>query len=343
MSPIDFLTDRSVTACSLFAPEVSVDLLIGIDAGTGGLDPAVHALLSVGICAGHSGDRWLAWEQKIWPAAGLRVDDGARQTNGYSQERWDKEGALEESAALVRLIEVLQLWKAVEEVDAIVCVAHGAGIDSGFLYAALQRCELVEAWEEVVRRRWRCSCKTFEALMDAGLLPEGSASLDSLNMLRGLGWRSEVHNASQDAACAYEGYRWQLMLLGAAKVDEVRTQSKLPGLPPENVWCQACGSAHSRPVSREHHAQLICFRPWESWVNEQLPITAIQGCACGAAIEEGSAFCCDACARAIMEGTSDGPRRTGPAEGWPYTAQEKANWERAASPHGDSRSTKHTP
>lgn len=209
------------------------DLLVGLDVETGGLDPAADALLSVGIycgpCAGKEWQTGREWAQLILPEPGLWIDPEAAKKNGYSPEEWERRGAVSESVALVRLIEVLERWMVEEGTVWGVAVAHLAGHDEGFLRTALRRQGLEGTWEQVMRRGWRCSCATFRAVMDAGLLPETGASLDALNAARLLPRRTGIHKAEEDARLAYDGYVWLLGLIGGRGKMEQEGTGREPG------------------------------------------------------------------------------------------------------------------
>ena len=54
-------------------------------------------------------------------------------------------------------------------------------------------------------------------LMDAGLVPAGSASLDRLCELAGITGRPGAHDALWDAAACLEGYVWMMKTIEGAK------------------------------------------------------------------------------------------------------------------------------
>lgn len=197
--------------------------------GAGETQCTTHALLSVG-CAVYDAEGVLqTFHQLILPEPGLIISPEAVAVNGYDREKWLAQGATDEAAACIRLLNwTMRLWmdlrKSVPLDDEVklTALAHNAGHDKGFLTAALKRQGWEGEWERIMSRRWRCSCAALGYLQDAGRLPaEGGASLDNLIALR-TGQALEhvkavrgTHRADYDARQCLEGYEWLLMQGGA--------------------------------------------------------------------------------------------------------------------------------
>lgn len=253
------------------AQQQRTELLVAIDVETGGFDPGVHALLSVAVHAGDMANGFtgqkLEHAQCLWPEKEYVVEASAAEVNGYTVEAWEKQGAVNEAVALVRLIEVLTNWLRTEGAERCVMVAHGVAFDQGFLYAALRRHQLEEAWERIVRKRWRCSCATLSAMMDAGLLPEGKAGLDDLNALRPLPRRTGTHDAGEDARLCFDGYVWLIGCLRGRQWNDDR--------------CYVCGSYEGVelvgesvvfPLCKPHAADVEkVFKEWVALREELSP------------------------------------------------------------------------
>lgn len=170
---------------------------IYLDTETGGLFPAVHALLSIGAVApnGDSFHRFITVESQ----PGKSVDPEALKVNGYTPEEWARRGA----RPLAVVIEDLREWLA--GYPGLPIVAHNEGFDRGFLMEA----ERVTGVVMPHRDGWRCSQRLMLVLMDLGLVPEGSARLDRLAELAGVGTdRGAVHDALVDAMVTRAGHEW---------------------------------------------------------------------------------------------------------------------------------------
>lgn len=178
---------------------------IYLDTETGGLFPAVHALLSIGAVApnGDSFHRFITVESQ----PGKSVDPEAVKVNGYTPEEWARRGAL----PLAVVIEDLREWLA--GYPGLPIVAHHEGFDRGFLMEA----ERVTGVVMPHRDGWRCSQRLMLELMDLGLVPEGSARLDRLAELAGVGIdRGAKHDALVDAMVTRAGHEWLQRKLMAA-------------------------------------------------------------------------------------------------------------------------------
>lgn len=170
---------------------------IYLDTETGGLFPAVHALLSIGAVApnGDSFHRFITVESQ----PGKSVDPEAVKVNGYTPEEWARRGA----RPLAVVMEDLREWLA--GYPGLPIVAHNEGFDRGFLMEA----ERVTGVVMPHRDGWRCSQRLMLELMDLGLVPEGSARLDRLAQLAGVGIdRGAVHDALVDAMVTRAGHEW---------------------------------------------------------------------------------------------------------------------------------------
>lgn len=202
-------------------------MIAAIDTETGGageLECTTHALLSIGAAVDLQDGTRRTFHTYVLPAPGLIISPGAVAVNGYSPDRWIDNGAVSEREALQRLIHwIIRWWVNRGEWAAdqkVTLVAHNAGHDRGFLTAAIARRGLLDEWESLVSRRWRCSCALLGALQDAGRLSaEHGASLDNLTALRTgtdiktVKARRGIHTADMDAIQCLDGYQWMLGLL----------------------------------------------------------------------------------------------------------------------------------
>ena len=181
--------------------------LIAIDTETGGAGErqcCSHALLSVALAGSHR-----SMDVYVLPEPGLIIDPRAAAVNGYGAASWEELGAVPEHRAVATIID----WLAAEAeaTGAVVTpVAHNAGHDRGFIEAAMDRQGRLREWNDLVSRRWRCSCAVMRAAMDAGIIAEGYASLDDLSQAAGMARREKgaAHVATDDAYRCRTGYLW---------------------------------------------------------------------------------------------------------------------------------------
>lgn len=225
---------------------------VAFDTETGGVGEkqcTTHALLSIGAAVYDRDGVLQTFHQLVLPEPGLIIDPGAVAVNGYSPEKWQAGGAMNEVRALIRLWHWLARFTT--DVRKLTAVAHNAGHDCGFLMAAVARqaanypdVAWMESWEQMVSRRWRCSCAALGYLQDAGALPEEEgASLDALTALRTGKPLAHVkalrgtHRADYDARECLEGYEWLLKLgkhaVHSDRVFEIATRALGSIEPPE--------------------------------------------------------------------------------------------------------------
>lgn len=173
-----------------------------LDTETGGIHPPVHALLSIGAVA-PTGERF---EHYILPESqpGKTVDPAAAAVNGYTPEAW----AMRQARPLQEVIERLTAW--LEHFKSLPIVAHNAAFDRAFL----QEAERVTGLQMPHRSSWRCTQVLLGQLMDLGLVPYGSSSLDRLSVLASVaGDRNPIHNAIEDAMRTRAGHEWLLKVM----------------------------------------------------------------------------------------------------------------------------------
>lgn len=194
--------------------------LIASDTETGGIHPAIHALLSIGACCSWS-DECFEVYITVESQPGKTVDPEAAQKNGYTPERWLEMGAVDLATAMQSFDRWLKARKEERRKAKMVC--HHLAFDKGFLGEAGR----VTGVEMPHRHDWRCSQLKFGELMDEDVIPRGSSALDRLKELSG--WtlpRAEAHNALQDARITLHGYLW----LKERDKDAERTFSELAGM-----------------------------------------------------------------------------------------------------------------
>lgn len=184
---------------------------IATDTETGGVYPAIHALLSIGACCSWSPDTFLGY---ITPESqpGKTVCAEAAAKNGYTPEKWAALGAQSLAEVFPQFLAWIKARKAERPAAKIVC--HNLAFDRSFFSEA----ERVTGYEIPHRHDWRCSQVKFGELMDAGLIEHGSSALDRLIELSGwTGLRLDEHDALQDAQATLHGYTW---LIDKAKTPE---------------------------------------------------------------------------------------------------------------------------
>lgn len=180
--------------------------VIALDTETGGLTPGVNALLSVGGCCSWS-DAVLDCCVTAESQAARSVEPGAMKVNGYSADLWKKKGARESDEAFRDVAGWLG-DRLREKPDAVV-VCHNLAHDLPFLRDFAMMCGRSDLFTGLHRYAWRCSQQRLLALMDAGVVQAGSASLNRLAELSAWpGQRTAQHGALQDAQIALHGFLW---------------------------------------------------------------------------------------------------------------------------------------
>lgn len=181
---------------------MSDEFQIGFDTETGGVYPAVNPLLSIALVPS-----WDAPETTIYvlPEPGKLIEPDAARINGYTPEGWAARGAVPLHRAM--LIFAASLQQLLAEKKEARLVAHNAGFDRSFVEEAARPFQI----ELPGRYQWECSMSEFGSLINDGLLPAGGRSLARLGELAGLwpvGERPAVHDVTEDARAAMQGYRW---------------------------------------------------------------------------------------------------------------------------------------
>lgn len=181
-------------------PHPLTSSLLAIDVETGGLDPARHPILSFAA--------WPNWKQQpfyrlVLPDVDALIDPEAAEVNGYDRVIWEKSGA----APIAEVLEAFRGWLVARpgSVFSVAPLAHNAGFDRSFLSAACRGLHIPEPFPH----RWECSQATLLAARRAGIVDEGSSSLDALADLTGQ-QRPAVHAADVDARVCLRGYLWLL-------------------------------------------------------------------------------------------------------------------------------------
>lgn len=197
--------------------------LIGIDTETGGIYPAVNPLLSVALVPS-----WDAPVTTIYvlPEEGKIIEPDAAKLNGYTPEVWAERGAVPLHRAMLMFAASLQQLLA-EKKEARL-VAHNAGFDRSFVEENARPFEI----ELPGRYQWECSMHELGSLINDGLIPRGGRSLARLGELAGLwpvGGRPELHDVTEDARAALQGYQW-LRAKKAIALDVLRRYHELSTL-----------------------------------------------------------------------------------------------------------------
>ena len=179
-------------------PHPLTSSLLAIDVETGGLDPSRHPIVSFAA--------WPVWKQEpfyrlVLPPEDAPIDREAAAVNGYDRDLWKKSGA----APIAEVLEAFRGWLVARpgSVSSVAPLAHNAGFDRSFLSAACRGLHIPEPFPH----RWECSQATLLAARRAGIVDEGSSSLDALADLTGQ-QRPGVHPADVDARVCLRGYLW---------------------------------------------------------------------------------------------------------------------------------------
>lgn len=176
--------------------------LVAIDFETSGLVPGLHGPRSIGaVCDGVRPFLVFIEHDDAWVA-----DPVADCVNGYSEALWRERGAVRLDVAMVWFC---RWWAEARSVHGrLQPLAHNAAFDRAWLEWCLKA--TVGMGGLGMDHRWRCSMCGLGLLMDAGLAPAGSASLDRLCELAGMTGRARAHDALWDAGACLEGYRWMI-------------------------------------------------------------------------------------------------------------------------------------
>lgn len=175
------------------------------DTETGGLYPAIHALLSIGACCTWDAPPFLAYiTAESQP--GKTIDPDAAKKNGYTREKWAARGARPLAEVMPEYLAWIEARK--KERPGAVFVCHHLAFDKPFIAEAARS---VGSGDLPHRNDWRCSQVLFGQLMDRGMIERGSSSLDRLRELSGYDHpRNEEHDALEDAEITRHGHQWLL-------------------------------------------------------------------------------------------------------------------------------------
>jgi hypothetical protein len=175
--------------------------LLAIDLETGGLNPAIHPILSISAVPG-----WISswagnvFHQLVLPEPSAPIEMDAILVNGYDRDAWKHLGAVPINEALDRF----RMWLLGRPADVLSAVplAHNAGFDAAFLR--------MHGPIPALSSRWECSRSALLTAQRAGLVRKGGSSLDHLAALAGLPARGSVHYGPEDAQLCLQGYQWLL-------------------------------------------------------------------------------------------------------------------------------------
>lgn len=177
------------------------EAMVAVDLETGGFIPGVHALLSIGADAG-GGD---TFHVLVLPEEDAIVEMEAVKVNGYTRAGWEWGGAKSLGLALAEFQEWLtELAK--KRGARLMPVAHCAPFERKWI----EWMEQVLGSPLGLNYRWRCSQAVLGFLMDVGMVPNGSASLDALCSVSGVYRPPGAHGALSDATACREGYLWEM-------------------------------------------------------------------------------------------------------------------------------------
>lgn len=180
--------------------------LLVIDTETGGLDPARHALLSVGLVDSLTDQMW---GSLVRPAPGLGIEEEALGVNGLSVSLLEEDGFAE--GDVVGMIERIG-----KKCRGAVLAGCNVGFDVGFLRAAFERCGVC----------WPFSHRTLDIRGVAWLAHECGAislplgkngpRLDLDAILEGVGLfrAGKHHSAMEDAALTLYAFRRLVAAVG---------------------------------------------------------------------------------------------------------------------------------
>jgi DNA polymerase III epsilon subunit-like protein len=174
------------------------------DTETGGLYPALHAILSIGaVCSWNAEHFYIHITPESQP--GKIVDPEAVKKNGYTAEKWKGLGAVPLDIGFGRFLGWLAARRAERKHASLWC--HNLAFDRGFLSEA----ERIIGHSIPHRHDWRCSQSKLGELMDKGIVPRGSGGLDRLIELSDYPTpRTEEHDALEDCHATLHGIRWML-------------------------------------------------------------------------------------------------------------------------------------
>lgn len=187
--------------------------IIACDIETGGLDPKIHPILSIGLAQlNRKFEVTRVLEIYVKPPAASVIDDAAIALNGYSEERWADvyhggNGApiMHGAIPLKKALEIIKDWLPEGLLEML---GHGAGFDKAVMEEAQQSTGV----DLELERRWRCSCAAALFAFDMGANLLTSASLESCAIMAGHwehGQRGK-HRALEDAVACAAVYRWAM-------------------------------------------------------------------------------------------------------------------------------------
>jgi DNA polymerase III epsilon subunit-like protein len=194
--------------------------LVAIDMETGGTLPGVHPVLQIGAAfVPGPGLACHFFSQHVLPQEGMEMEAEALAKNGYTAERWAEAGAVPLPLAVERFRAWLESLRPLFGGGRLSPLAHNASFDRGFCDWMARH--VGNPLSEVLDYHWECSAGLMRSLMRAKLLWPGSVKLAALKELSGFrGLALEYHDAQDDAAACWHGYRWLLELARTGHIVE---------------------------------------------------------------------------------------------------------------------------
>jgi len=187
--------------------------LLLIDTETGGLDPAVHSILSIAALVlnydGQVVDQYYALINEGEENAGfITATEGALKVNGLSVERCEQEGL--HPRGVVRELLGMLLANGMEK--GCTLVGHNVAFDRDFLRRLFAKAYATELFDTTFSHRMLCTQSGAGLLDQAGVIQLSSTSLDAVCKYFDIPLeRVAGHHALTDARATAEVFR-RLML-----------------------------------------------------------------------------------------------------------------------------------
>jgi hypothetical protein len=228
--------------------------LCGIDLETGGLVPGRHPILMIGCYAVVSGGvRGLKIYVKPGHGQPEEIDPAAVRKNGYSEDLWRANKAVRLDTAMMEVMAFFSQLRCAAGGNRVRLVSHFAmGVDRPFIEWMVRHHGVENVWDELVNGKWRCSAGALQFLMDAGVVPEGSASLDRLLDLMGTRRAGAVHDAAEDARFAWCGYHWCVGVVGGQRTEDGGRRAEWAAAEAPGGAPGEAGGAPAIPFRGEH-------------------------------------------------------------------------------------------
>lgn len=207
--------------------------IVAFDLESGGFEPGRHSILAIGAYWRQTGPVYALTpapaEHKLRLLVEREPDTlvepaAAAKCGWESDEQWLALGAV----PLRNALDILIMWltKLSERLGAPTFepLAHNhAGVDRPFLEYWSARYDLRDMLfgspGGLLSHAWHDSMLTLRAAHVAGLVPEGSATLDGLMQAMGMPPRSGPHDALDDAEACFAGYDWLTYLMARGRTE----------------------------------------------------------------------------------------------------------------------------